>query len=117
MSNFAKLGIVALAANRSKTEAEMVRLRLETRGLCWVDYHYSGVCPQKGKRLNSKTDRAAHKVAHSRGGDDCVAMCNHCNAEQGTLPLEEYELILKHRYAKLQKNNASKPLDKGTDSS
>lgn len=101
--DLSKIGVQRLASKRSKTEAEMIRLRLETNGLCWVDYHYPGVCPQKGKRLNSKTDRAAHKVAHSLGGDDCVAMCEHCNAEQGTLPLEEYELILKHRFAKLSK--------------
>ncbi len=101
-----KIGIIRMAKNRSKTNAEKEEMLLETESKCWVDFHYPGVCPQKGKRLSAKTVIAAHIVAHSKGGDDCVGMCAHCNAEQGVLPLEEYELILKHRYKKLNKKTA-----------
>jgi hypothetical protein len=116
-SDFTGPGYALTANRRSLTKTEKMGLLAETNGQCWVDYYYPGVCPQQSAFLTVNTVRAAHKTAHSRGGDDFVGMCQHCNAEQGTLPLEEYELILKHRYAKLQKSNDSKPLDKGTDSS
>jgi hypothetical protein len=99
--DFSKIGVTPLAKTRSKTKAEKALMLLETKGKCWVDYHYSGVCPQKGKRLTEDTVVAGHIVAHSKGGDDCVPMCAYCNAEQSTLPLSEYILILEHRFKRL----------------
>jgi hypothetical protein len=99
-------GVTFLAAGRSKTKEQKLVMLAETEGKCWVDYYYPGVCPQKGRKLTVNTVIAAHIVAHSKGGDDCVGMCAHCNAEQGVLPLEEYELILKHRYKKINKITA-----------
>lgn len=104
--DFDSLGVTVFADSRSKTKEEKLVMLAETEGKCWVDFHYPGVCPQKGRKLTVKTVIAAHIVAHSKGGDDCVGMCAHCNAEQGVLPLEEYELILKHRYKKLNKKTA-----------
>jgi len=99
--DLSKIGVTPLAKNRSKTKAEKAVMLLETKSLCWVDYMYPGICPQRGKRLNENTVIAAHIIAHSKGGNDCVAMCGHCNAEQSTLPLDEYILILEHRFGKL----------------
>ncbi len=99
--DFSKIGVTPLAKNRSKTKAEKALMLLETKSLCWVDYMYPGICPQRGKRLNEKTVIAAHIIAHYKGGNDCVAMCEHCNAEQSTLPLSEYILILEYRFKKL----------------
>lgn len=100
--DFTKIGVTPLAATRSKTQAEKDLMLLETDGKCWVDYHYSGICSQKGKRLTKKETVAAHIIAHSKGGDDCVPMCEKCNADQSALPLEEYVLILEHRIRKLR---------------
>lgn len=99
--DFSKIGVTPLAKTRSKTKAEKALMLLETKGKCWVDYHYSGVCPQKGKRLTEDTVVAGHIVAHSKGGDDCVAMCEKCNSDQSALSLEEYVLVLEHRLKKL----------------
>jgi hypothetical protein len=99
--DFSKIGVTPLAKYRSKTKAEKAEMLLETEGKCWVDYMYPGICPQRGKRLTEKTVIAAHIIAHSKGGNDCVPMCAHCNAEQSTLPLDEYVLILEHRFKRL----------------
>jgi hypothetical protein len=90
-------GVTFLAAGRSKTKDQKLVMLAETEGKCWVDYHHPGVCPQKGRKLTVNTVIAAHIVAHSKGGDDCVGMCEHCNAEQGVLPLDEYEIALLYR--------------------
>ena len=43
-------GVTFLAAGRSKTKDQKMMMLAETEGKCWVDYHYPGVCPQKGKK-------------------------------------------------------------------
>jgi len=100
-SDYTGPGYALIAKRRSLTKTEKMGLLADTNGQCWVDYMYPGICPQKGAFLTVKTVRAAHKTAHSRGGDDFVPMCEYCNAEQGTLPLEEYMLILEHRFNNL----------------
>lgn len=100
--DFTKIGVTPLAKTRSKTKAEKALMLLETKGKCWVDYHYSGLCLQKGKRLTEDTVVAGHIVAHSKGGDACVAMCDKCNNDQGSFSLEEYVLVLEHRIRKLR---------------
>jgi hypothetical protein len=106
--DFSKIGVTVLAATRSKTQAEKDLMLLDTDGKCWVDHFYPGLCAQKGKRLsaytikkNVKTVRAGHIIAHSKGGDDCVPMCDSCNADQSALPLYDYVLVLEGRFKRL----------------
>jgi hypothetical protein len=86
-------GVTPLAKNRSKTKAEKVQMLTETGYLCHVDKHFPGRCRQRGEHLNETNVVAAHILAHSKGGDECVAMCEKCNAEQGTMHLKEFDVV------------------------
>lgn len=86
-------GVTPLAKNRSKTKAEKVRMLTETGYLCHVDKHFPGRCRQHGEHLNETNVVAAHILAHSKGGDECVAMCEKCNLEQGTMHLKEFDVV------------------------
>ena len=95
-------GFALTAKRRSLTKTEKMGLLAMTNGQCWMDYHYPGSCPQQGEYLTVHTVRAAHRTAHSRGGDDFVPMCDYCNSEQGVFDLDEYEMI--KMYRKLSEN-------------
>jgi hypothetical protein len=102
--DFSKIGVTLLAHHRSRTDAEKSLMLIETDGKCWVHFHYPELClsrPKNGKRLAIKETVAAHIIAHSKGGDDCVPMCDKCNNDQGAASLEEYVLVLEHRLKKL----------------
>jgi hypothetical protein len=90
-------GYALTAKRRSLTKTEKMGLLAMTNGLCWNDYHNPGSCPQQGTYLTVHTVRAAHRTAHSRGGDDFVPMCEYCNAVQGVFELDEYEVVLLYR--------------------
>lgn len=90
MGSFQDCGVIVLAARRSRTSEEKQELALKTKNRCYIDYHYSGNCPQKGKRLKINEMVYSHVVSHSSGGDEGVIMCAHCNAKQGTLSLKDF---------------------------
>lgn len=90
MGAFHDCGVIILAARRSRTAKEKQELALETENRCYIDYHYSGNCPQEGKKLKNNEMVYSHIVSHSSGGDEGVIMCAHCNAKQGTLPLKDF---------------------------
>jgi hypothetical protein len=102
--DFSKIGVTLLAQHRSRTDAEKSLMLIETDGKCWVHFHYPELClsrPKNGKRLMLKETVAAHIIAHSKGGDACVPMCDKCNTDQGAASLEEYVGILEMRMRKL----------------
>lgn len=95
--NYVGPGYALTAKRRSLTKTEKMALLAMTNGQCWMDYHHPGSCPQQGTYLTVNTVRAAHRTAHSRGGDDFVPMCEYCNAEQGVFELDEYEVVIMYR--------------------
>lgn len=91
-----KIGLIHMAKSRSKTRAEKEEMLFETNGYCYVGLKYAGLnlCPKEGKKLSIDEVEAAHIIAHSKGGDECVAMCSHCNNQQGSFSLTEFDLAL-----------------------
>ena len=89
-----KFGVISMAKHRSKSRADVVIALGKQNNLCWADFHFPGSCPQHGKKLVAADAEAGHVIPYSRGGDECVALCKHCNRLQGSNHLRHFCAIL-----------------------
>ena len=94
-TNYRNRGIIEMHQRSVSRKTREELLELSGRR-CYIDIK-TDHCPLQGKELSLDDSVYGHDLAHSKGGKDGMVLCRHCNANMGTMRMNEYINYLNNR--------------------